>query len=149
MIRKAIIVGLTLGSVVSAVGWAASYYGIIVEYISEPQGRHPIEIRDVSGGLFRGIIYVEILDLRLSHSHPDSAEKGLALFPPGWRLTLRSGVERGESHWRPDIIRPAPGLVRASTPLWFPMFLLASYPATTFIRGPLRRWRRMLRSCRP
>ncbi len=135
MIRKAIIVVLTLGALGTGVLWAASFWGINVQQLRD--GWHS-EIIVVNGNL---ILQCQSLKGR---------ESTLA------RLAMPSGREW---HWGSEtrVVWPlikdrsprfipwmyqTPSSMLASVPLYAVIILFATYPTIAFIRGPLRRWRR-------
>ena len=157
MIRKGVIVVLTLGAVTAGAAWPGSYYygvGLIHTTDVTFGSPHPLPARSVSllgGAIFQGWLYV------WSERVPDGAMEGeralrfRSLLNPGWEWHV---VERSIdpllfaivrlNPWRPVII-PTSTVMLISTPLWLAASLFAAYPAIAFIRGPLRRWRRRRR----
>lgn len=116
MIRKAIIVLLTLSSVAT----------LVLAYVSFQEGRtkfHPWPEYQLS-----------VKDGRFFVGH---------IFPQGQSgaTTLSSPFMRGVwfSYDR------FPSFTIVSFPLWVPIFFFLTYPIIAFIRGPLRRWRRRRR----
>ncbi len=152
MIRRAILIFLTVAAVATCAAWAASYHGFSISkttYLSPDQ--HPLPARSVHGSfvlLFHGHLYVESFRTPPSDLPAALAHQYRLAFPPGWQLAVsvkpnKAMMERYYAKsWMPIISRPYSSTWKASTPLWLPTLLLIVYPATIFVRGPLRRWRR-------
>ena len=165
MIRKAIIVVLTLGAVGIAVLWLCQLRGP-VEFCAGPEfldakwiitddvpGRpgwgmyEPTGTKDVfstTGGLPWGAVEV-----------PEAKAPPLDFTLPKHSLLLGvgyGGLHLGRAYFGPvpnPTVPPAPGMVYVTSqhraiviPLWCLGLLTAAYPAIAFIRGPVRRWRR-------
>ncbi len=131
MIRKAIIVVLTLASVATSVVYVASY---------------PMSpLRGSTSMLFAPVYNVVLYSGRCRIAEWDG---GFAT--PGraytlWRLT--GGWEFGRTFWhdRETFGRDSVLVSMIGFPLWLPLVLFAAYPVVTFVRGPLRRRRRKKR----
>ena len=154
MIRKAVIVVLTLGAVMAgAAGPASYYYGVSLAHTTDVTfgSWDPLparSVRQLGGAVFRGWLYV------ISVRVPDRALVGeRALQYRSW-LTPGGKCNVGKhpfdpllveivrmNPWRPAIIPPSTVML-ISTPLWLAASLFATYPTIAFIQGPLRRWRR-------
>lgn len=122
MVRKAIIVVLTLAALLTAYNWRGSRDVTIRTggYITE---RHWLSFDFRSGHLgvdYRSLkarpqpLLMKTMDLGLLGVFEVYARDAAA----GWRYN------------------------RITVPLWFPLLLFASYPTLAFVRGPLCRWRR-------
>ena len=153
MIRKTIIIALTLASLGACAAWAASYYGIGRErttYTSPKRQPLPaLSIHMSSAMLFQGHLYVERSRIPAAAVSADLEKKIRALFKPGWHLDVGEQLDKNiigatypASPWRPIIHRLGTTVVTLIVPLWIVTLLFAAYPAFAFIRGPLRRWRR-------
>ncbi|UCC32453.1 MAG: hypothetical protein JSU86_09260 [Phycisphaerales bacterium] len=139
MIRKAIIVLLTLGAVGAIAAWVVSYtvraehpdqvavaysYGYDYWFVepTDPSAEGWLRV-----AVSRGTLHLNRWNYKASRA-PSSQR---------WRLlgfAFKTGVYRGRqppySFWLLEI------------PLWCPIVLFTTYPALAFIRGPLRRrWR--------
>lgn len=152
MIRKAILILLTVTAIGTCAAWAASYHGFSLSKTTYPiPDQHPLPARSIHVAgvvLFQGHLYVEISRLPAGAVSADLDRKIRAAFTPGWVLTTGEELDNGlmemfyPKSWMPGISRPFPITLTVSTPLWLATMLLAAYPAATFVRGPLRRWRR-------
>ena len=126
MIRKAIIVVLTLGAVGTTTLWAISF--------AFPHG----DFDPPTIGL---------------QSRTLDRTTGWVIQPDGLMLihTTRWGRKRPLKEWHHShlgfstqgFLRQGEWFVRGvELPIWFPIVVLATYPTIAFIRGPLRRHRR-------
>lgn len=147
MIRKAIIMSLTVGAVGIAVLWITSSVGDGITLTAEsPQRGMVIEFR-------RGLLGVTLFNVQFSSDSSSPYAKSM--------LRLRIAMSRLDEkiqrmhddrsfpsehfdcHWATD----ESGLFDTQTiyavcPSWVVLVVLAAYPAIAFIRGPVRRWRR-------
>ena len=119
MIRKAIIVVLTMLAVVVAVAWAASY---VAPQVGGPVSDTGFQLWWLREGLF--YVYTIQNGHLLSWNSSDHVLRlpGLQL---EWIPAQRSG-----KYWRLYLY------------LWMPFVVFSIYPVITFMRGPLRRHRR-------
>ena len=125
MIRKAIIVVLTLGAVGTGVAWIVSFTSS-VGYFRNAKGVT----------LHGGFLVAETFS-----TYPWQS-------PQGWYVT--SFAKQGHPHacectlagWLPYQTFRRGQLVSVGVPCWVLLVLLGGYPAIALIRGPLRRWRR-------
>ena len=170
MIRKAIIVLLTLGAVGVAVLGVATYFEPYVwEASAEPGPKvllpEPPRAVTVHSGT------IEYRHLRFSKVAPPTLVQGPFWHEgPNWQaggfafssgLYLRIlGIKDALGNQLPgeDVLSTVPAEyilrhgessaivalqnLRVQAPLWFLVLRFAAYPALAFIRGPLRRWRR-------
>jgi hypothetical protein len=153
MIRKAIIVLLSLASLLTAAAWGLSYHRVRLrqfESTAPPTGSIPAgSITFVSVCLVDGLAYFDYARAPVGPITGEAAKELRGQFRLGFSAgTMEGRVRRAMSvlytpvRWRPDIKRIGTTITMCSLPLW-PMFVLfAAYPAVAFIRGPLRRWRR-------
>lgn len=139
MIRKSIIVLLTLAAVGTAVGWVASYFRFV-------QCDGLIDQKDSLGVVVRrGTILID-------HARP--AHFGIEPLPSFPRCSYLPDDGRGQFEtyqlWHFDFHRGTDRFhspvdrIWVEFPLWIPAILFAAYPTIALIRGPLRRrrWRR-------
>ena len=163
MIRKAIIVVLTLGAAGTAAACVTSCFQVRL-YRSDYLGyvdcltKTCEALSTVHAELAQGRLYCEkmtwpIADLPVENTliPPDGAAT------TGWSLTHgkhgpspigRRALDNTSSRWIPAGFRlRAPGGQGLSfvLPLWLVFVLFATCPTIVFIRGPLRRWRRRKR----
>ena len=140
MIRKAIIVVLTLGAIVATALGAASYS--VGAYLMRRPTRHLLIEFEVS----RGWLCIEILtssdasllniydELRQGFCEPDADVSACRGHSPAWY---------GDPIWGNNQIGIAgTSQNRQCLNLFVSSFFLAAYPTIAFIRGPFRRWRR-------
>ena len=159
MIRKAIIVVLTLGAVGTGAAMLCSLSSpVLLEYnsssISNPLLRRPLVTRKALTYIKGGILdctRVHLVDKKLQVSAQARKLGGFCfeqsvrrvLRPrhrsPGQRLDLPSQAEKLEAKrlWAKKQVT-----TRVQIPLWCPFTLLGAYPTVAFIHGPLRRRRR-------
>ena len=122
MIRKAVIVVLTLGAVGTLVGWVVTIRRSVV----------------YNRGLFQvGVVEGNFSVQDWSTSVPPNVVMNLS---QGWYVSRSSSF-----YWMPAIYYRNGSLAGVRIPLWMLFLLLATYPTLAFIRGPLRRWRRRKR----
>ena len=152
MIRKAIIVVLTLGAVGTAAACMVSYWGMIGIGRSRPNTRMSVELG--SGHLFVEVITKwPAMAFQLVH---DERTYHNALSPELDRFDRRDAwhhIWTAPPPW--TSLRPAFRYVKTPNggateytlvvTLWLIVFLFAAYPTIAFIRGPWRRWRRRRR----
>ncbi len=131
MIRKTIIVMLTLAAVASGVLWIVSprhtrWSGAL------RTDKHAYHAMVRSGGI--------VLRRTPTAAHKDFG--GWWVTAPTTRhhrfagfMVTRRNVTNGEP---PKIVGSA---LTVQLPLWAPLLVFATYPTIAFIRGPLRRWR--------
>jgi hypothetical protein len=153
MIRKALIIVLTLAAVGMAVIWAGSYR---IHHVPLT----PEERKLFGGGAIPSVWKIRGWLIRLHGTERAFIEvregAGILSTCDPW-LKADAKVERadvrvagfgyrsfGRSTCSPTSDRTFPHyrLQDITVPLWFPSALFAAYPAIAFTRGPLRRWRR-------
>ncbi len=138
MIRKAVIVGLTLGAVgtlaLIAVSWNYTWY----REFKPPDGACVVVCIDV-GGL--GVASRAVDESSIYYSCP-GGRPGWRSRPPRWELSLSKKLRRTLA--LPSFRRVGQQLLMELT-LWAPFILFAAYPTIAFIRGPLRRRRKRRR----
>ena len=134
MIRKAIIVVLTLGAVGTAISTVASYDRPVIKRFNK--GETYVAVRINSGSITVGKIAI----------FPGAVPAAGILMP---RLFTRLADEsfRRSLFSLPEIQSQTfptggGGWVVLVMPLWIPFVIFATYPTIAFIRGPLRRRRR-------
>ena len=154
MIRKVVIIVLTLAVVGTGMAWPISYPGISVghaTYTTPDKHRIPARsVRLLAVNIVRGVLVLRNSRLPATAVEGDWAQRFRASCTPGWRVNWRldpriSASVCSGSLWRPDVLRPHPDTVVLTTPLWLTTLLFATYPAIAFLRGPLRRWHRRRR----
>lgn len=116
MIRKAIIVLLTLGAVGTGVLWVATLQTGLTYF------QHRCLCCTYAGAAEFLLFDVELW--------PTSESQGWSTFHGQF-----------DHKWMFDA-RPIYWGVVVTIPLWFPLLTFAAFPAMAFVRGPLRRWRR-------
>lgn len=139
MIRKALIVVLTLASTGTIAAWVASYavwdrnpgghtasyrYGFAFRFV---QPTDPASTR-LYVSVERGTLHLHHWQYEAPSTPPSSRrwkQLGFSFLTQPY-----TGRKPPHSFWKLEI------------PLWCPMALFVPYPAIAFIRGPLRRWRR-------
>ncbi len=159
MIRKSIIVVLTFLAVVTTVLGAASFYRKDLSYV-RGYAETPCWWRVRRCTLDRGQLFMELESLH--EDEPDESGMGVGREPGGrsffnvplnlnpsrWSRMLRwAGFSfkllRG---WNFDVgVKAQSDQLFVDVPVWFVFLVCAAYPATAFIRGPLRRWHRRRR----
>ena len=153
MIRKAIIVVLTLSTFLSVVPWFVIYNGFGIEWRtctgSDVSPLPAFPMHELEGGLSDKILFIQRSRMPRSMFWGDYLKRLPENLSPGfkWRVSDRGGMASlfPESRWRPAFIRIGPNVHMVSTPLWLVTVVLATYPTIAFIRGPLRRRRRRKR----
>jgi hypothetical protein len=131
MIRKAVIVVLTLGAVVTGVVYVAT--GDTAKVWSWYRN----DTTWVEVGLNRGVVSILIIE-----------DTGYQMFPVFIKSFAYARNLVRERHGSPPTFRNLPPLPAGMKPSGrtFPILplvgLFAAYPTIAFIRGPLRRWRR-------
>ena len=66
--------------------------------------------------------------------------------PPGFLFdSTTGGFWMGFGYYRSHTVNSAWSYFVIFCPFWFPVLVLATYPAIAFIRGPFRHWRRKRR----
>ena len=170
LIRKAIIVVLTLAAVGTGGAWIDSYRvgppqkydslcdfaGIHLGYTTAEEPTASTRPRSNTGSGLRlttvdwsVYLYNRKGGLRLSlWSCSDAPAKGSLRMWPGISYSAGMGIGELCEYVTPDGIGVSgfPNTYRLSMPLWLPFLLFAAYPTITFfIRGPLRRYRRRKR----
>ena len=155
MIRKIIIVVLTLGAVGSVVVRMGRSFDAHVEwasYTNRDETSLPAHsIRILGATLSNDIIHVGFLRYPQWSMSGDDARQVRENVRPGinwWvedqvKLPWRSGTFSWQ--WRPSIRTFGSRGFAFLTPLWYATLALAAYPAIAFIRGPFRRYRRRKR----
>ena len=163
MIRKAIIVVLTLGAVGTAVLWFSSHWSPILlqgpPTVERPWPWPPSVGRRPQTYVRRGILSIK--RHRLAGYTQSARDTAIEFF--GFRFERSSHpiplpvlANSGGSLVavtecllaRPTkTITSTQGVYRTHVqfPLWAPFTLLAAFPTLAFVRGPLRRWRRRKR----
>ena len=126
MIRKAIIVVLTIGAVGTGALWLASIGWSVVCWS-----------RGYPHGLWRGAVAIAYADLDRGVPGETAAD--------GWYISRRAELDRRPMSWLPRQGRFGPTHLSILVPLWMPLLAFSIYPAVAFIRGPLRRRRRRKR----
>ena len=155
MIRKTIIVVLTLAAFLTVVPWIVSV-DAHVEWITYTRpDMTPLPVNSVLGvgaTLSNNVLSVGYQRLPLSLLSGDAERKFREEVNPGFNGWVEDQVARiwrpgaFPERWRPFIRTFGPGGGHAvSIPLWFATLAFAAYPALAFIRGPLRRHRRRKR----
>ncbi len=127
MIRKVIIVMLAVAAVGAGAGWITSHrYGQVTTVLEwEPANNQVVKVYfDRGSFLIRYIRDMKTTKIR---------SRG----PVFGTLELRTGLA-DRRHDRGSYGR----FVRIGSPFWIPFLVFGVYPAVTFVRGPLRRWRR-------
>ena len=141
MIRKAIIMVLTLGAVGAIAAWVVSYavQAVVVDQVTvtyswgrdysfvEPTDRAR---RWLLIAVSRGTLHLIRWNIKASHPAPSSRY---------WRrlgFSFRTGVNRWQQ------LSPPYSFWLLEIPIWCPIVLFTTYPTIAFIRGPLRRFRR-------
>ena len=124
MIRKAIIVVLTLGVIATAAVWLASHREPVVFHIPDTD-QWEVGLA-VLGGRCLGLCIDQTAASHLAHSH-------------------RSAWPRRSFHIK-SLRHPIAGSwLSVGFPAWLPLLSFAAYPTLAFISGPLRRYRRRKR----
>jgi hypothetical protein len=163
MIRKAVIVVLTLASIAVAVLWVGSYR------VRQPKPLTPEEKAALEGALISPgpPDPLDFTGLRAFHESDDRSsivmvracvgqvsvrfDSRIETGTPVARLDRRGlGFRYTQSLWLAWVIGTQRGEYRSrevTVPLWFPFILLAAYPTVAFIRGPARRWWRRRKGC--
>ncbi len=135
MIRKAVIILLTLAAVGTGVVWAISHVRI------DPKVRRYLSITQtgITGVYFfrDGNLVWSVSEGELSILLTTRCEAGRTYKGHDYFLGDFSVHKYVKSLSASDVLNRS-----VYVPLWFPLTLLASYPTIAFIRGPLRRWRR-------
>lgn len=153
MIRKAIIVVLTLAAVGMAIAWAASY----LKWPGYWRFHSP-RLHLTGGHAFYTETYCQWWILHKVHREQELQQailvNGILHVTVGY-LTPRSETPLRTSHeWSSFSFRVDTFwswnqrdrvTVRLKLPLYAPFFVFAAYPAIAFIRGPVRRYRRRRR----
>jgi len=127
MIRKIVIVLLTLGAIAAGAGWITSHgYGRITTVLEwEPADTQVVKVYFDRGSFL--IRYIRDVDTTKIRSRG----------PVFGTLEFRTGLA-DRRHDRGSYGR----FVRVGSPFWIPFLVFGIYPAVTFVRGPLRRWHR-------
>lgn len=140
MIRKAIIVVLTLASSVAVTLGVGSYS--VGAYLGRKPTRHSYVLMEAS----RGWLCIQILEWREAKSSDTSIFDG---YEAQQRLCELDSLNEYALAWYGDPIWGRGGTAIAGTSqtrqflnLLAASFFLGVYPAIAFCRGPLRRWRR-------
>ena len=121
MIRKAIIVALTLGAVVTGVVWLASHQRPVVLHSADTD-QWEVGFAVVMGRCV-GLCMDQTAASQLTYSR---------LPTPSFHVSCRRHPIAGS--W-----------LAVGFPIWLPLVLFTAYPTLAFIRGPLRRHRRRKR----
>ena len=144
MIRKAIIVVLTLAALGTITAWVVSYtvhstdvgkYAVAYSYgrdYSFVEATDPGAGRWLRVATTRGTLHLNRWDFDASRTAP-SSRRGWELLGFSFVSGPYTGMKPPYSFWLLEI------------PLWCPCVLFATYPAIAFIRGPVRRCRRRRR----
>ena len=140
MIRKGIIVVLTVATLGTIAAWVASHtvqaIDVDKDTVAYSYGRDysfqeptdPLEGMWLRVGVIRGTFHLNRWNYNAPRRVPASRR---------WRrlrFSFVTGAYRG--------IKPPYSFWLLEVPLWSPIVLFAAYPTIAFIRGPLRRWRR-------
>ncbi len=138
MIRKAIIVVLTLATVASVGVWGASYgalphatVGSMEVWIGHEKRQFDLEDRAT-------------LWIRVTRGRCFVHRQGASPYVRMQTMLRRGGMHswswlggRFEVYWTAGTKR-----LGVAFPAWFPCVLFGAYPSIALVRGPLRRWRR-------
>ena len=148
MIRKAIIVVLTISALVA---FALAVISFRIDFMS--QHGYPVYGWNPGGiGVTKKcmlFLHADRGELTVTGHHYIAPSQKVSRVSLDWwvvaysrsTLTLPPGsVERDRSLGRAATSQRL--FWRASVQMWFLFVLFGAYPATVFIRGPLRRWRR-------
>ena len=142
MIRKAVIVVLTLGAVSTTFMWVLSHQFRLSASVRPPRDDGSEVSALLRGDAADGVLTIV---LRLPATVPPGQVVGADLqWGDGFRyrdqrVQLPFYTDAGPNGMRPARIR------RVHLPGWVPALAFAAYPVFAFIRGPLRRWRRRRR----
>ena len=146
ILRKALLVGLTLGGLLSVVACLASVHANAswVTYTEPDVTPLPVlSVHGVGATLSDNILYVGNMPAPQGPLSGDEEK----LF--SWFVEYRTNlghVGGSPAQWRPLIHSYGPGAAfSVSIPLWVMTLAFAAYPTIAFIRGPLMRWRRRRR----
>ncbi len=138
MIRKAVIVGLTLGALAIGVLLADSFRAAKVYTTLDPGGSWTeVSIDD-------GVVAV----LRFEAERYPLFDTFVSAFATGRRIMRERHGQDGGKPLTARGLRRTPAGIRVKgteVPLWFPFVIFSAYPAIAFVRGPLRRRRRRKR----
>ena len=148
MIRKVIIVFLTLATLSTVVFWILPFANYSVWLNTSRDGFNVIfslagksytipRFTYPSHPIVHAVVITGDVDLlTLSYHHPvDRAMSDKTILRlDGFRLRL--------DYKGPDNVTREQVIGTLDLPLWFVFLLFATYPAIAFIRGPLPRWRR-------
>lgn len=165
MIRKAIIVMLTLGALGTAVIWLLSYgpaswgFSYIGEWrFSRSTGRglaatvasdetsHEYWIASANAGV-AVIQYFFVVNPNGYHSAISHRIGNFAVCrEPAYEAGQNTRIVRRVAQRKQKALGPILYLSGLVTPLWAPFVLVATYPTLAFIRGPVRRYRRRRRA---
>ena len=162
MIRKAIIVVLTLLIIVSSVAWATSYrdvgYGSVFPersdvYTYSWDWHNHFYFTSLEGWLRVGAMRRTGIGLVSSRTEMDGVPIWIQVNPflvmPS---TLTSVLNIPDSHFLKEVVRTysasiprSHNITAIAVPHWLVCVVLLLFPTIAFIRGPLRRWRRRKR----
>ena len=155
MIRKIIIVVLTLGAFLTVVPWIVSVEKHVQWITYTRPDMTPLPVHSVLGvgaTLSNNVLSVGYQRLPLRPLSGDAERKFREGVNPGFsgwvedQVAMIGWYGTFPERWRPFIQTYGPGGGHAvSIPLWFATLAFAAYPALALIRGPFRRYRRRKR----